>query len=328
MASEDFYQSLPALAHFTALADPDAYQTAPPDWYVLMTDVAGSTTAIERGQYKAVNVLGASSIMAVLNAIAPLDIPFVFGGDGAVLLVPPSALQRARDALLGLKTIAHQAFGLTLRVGVVPVAALTPETPVKVAKFRLTETYSQANFTGGGITYAEFLIKTDPLYRLDLEGNPAQYHPIAINQLQVTLNPAQLWAETKARSPRSKRWIYLAKAYLETLLGWGLMRLGLTAGGVDWGRYRQEVWAASDCQKLDDCLRMVIAGTPAQTQRLTNYLEHRYQQGQIAYGLHVSNRALMTCLILNRRNCHFHLVDSADGGYALAAKQLKARLRG
>jgi hypothetical protein len=34
----------------------------------------------------------------------------------------------------------------------------------------------------------------------------------------------------------------------------------------------------------------------------------------------------MTCLVLNRRNHHFHLIDSADGGYALAAKQLKARL--
>lgn len=382
MVSEDFYQSLPVLDRFIDLANPSCYQTVPLDWYVLMTDVTGSTAAIERGQYKDVNVLGASSIMAVLNALAPLDIPFVFGGDGAVLLVPPSALQRAREALLGLKTIARQAFGLMLRVGVVPVAALSPTTPVKVAKFRLTATYAQANFTGGGITYAEFLIKTDPLYGLDLEGDPAaanltglecrwraipsqpghtlslivaaphrhttlplssyrevidtiqtiyghpaQYHPIALSQLKLTLNPFRLWAETKARSPRAKRWSYWVKAYLETLLGWGLMGLGLRAGGVDWGHYRQEVWAASDCQKLDDSLRMVIAGTPAQTQQLTNALENRYRQGQIAYGLHISNRALMTCLILNRRDHHFHLIDSADGGYALAAKQLKTRLR-
>lgn len=381
MASEDFYRSLPVLERFIDLADSTHYRTAPADWYVLMTDVAGSTAAIERGQYKAVNVLGASSIMAVLNAIAPLDVPFVFGGDGAVLLVPPSALGQAREALLGLKTIAQEAFGLTLRVGVVPVSALAPEMPVKVAKFRLTPTYCQANFLGGGITYAEHLIKTEAMYRLEqagdpaaanlsglecrwraipskpghtlslivtaprrgdtlpsavfrevlnqiqtLYGNPADYHPAAIDRLTVTLNPLQLSAEVKAHRPRSGQWIYWIRAYLETLLGFAFMALGVKVGGVDWGRYRQEVWAASDYQKLDDSLRMVMAGTPAQTQQLTDYLEDRYQRGQLAYGLHVSDRALMTCLILNRRDCHFHLIDSADGGYALAAKQLKARL--
>ncbi|MEB3289685.1 MAG: DUF3095 domain-containing protein [Leptolyngbya sp.] len=382
MASEDFYRSIPVLERFIDLADPAHYRTAPADWYVLMTDVAGSTAAIERGQYKAVNVLGASSIMAVLNVIAPLEVPFVFGGDGAVLLVPPVALGQARAALLGLKTIAQEAFGLRLRVGVVPVSALAPDRPVKVAKFRLTPTYCQANFLGGGITDAETLIKTEAMYRLEqggdpaaanltglecrwraipsepghtlslivtapnqekspspdlfqevldaiqtLYGDPLSYHPVALNRLTVSLNPLQLWAEVKARSPQSRRWIDWARTYLEALLGYGLMTLNIQAGGVDWGRYRQDVWAASDYQKLDDSLRMVMVGTPAQTQQLTDYLEDRYQRGQLVYGLHVSDRALMTCLILNRRDCHFHLIDSADGGYALAAKQLKARLK-
>lgn len=382
MTSEDFYRSLPVLDQFIDLTDPSHYRLAPADWYVLMTDVVGSTAAIEQGQYKAVNVLGASSIMAVLNAVAPLDIPFVFGGDGAVLLVPPSALQRGRDALLGLKTIAREAFGLSLRVGVVPVSAIAPETPVKVAKFRLTATHCQGSFIGGGITYAESLVKTDSAYCLEVEGDPAvanlaglecrwqaipsepghtlslivaapspsaglhddlyrevlnalqaiygdsaQYHPITVDRLKITLNPFQLRAEAKARSSQPRRWIYWAKAYLEALLGWVLMRFGIQAGGVDWGRYRQDVWAASDYQKLDDYLRMVIVGTPAQTQQLTDYLEARFQQGQLAYGLHVSDRALMTCLVLNRRDHHFHLIDSADGGYALAAKHLKAQLR-
>lgn len=382
MASEDFYQLLPVLDRFIDLADPSQYQVAPADWYVLMTDVAGSTAAIERGQYKAVNVLGASSIMVVLNAIAPLEVPFVFGGDGAVVLVPPAALGQAREALLGLKAIAHQAFELTLRVGVVPISALTPDRPVKVAKFRLTPTYCQANFWGGGITQAERLIKTEAMYRLERDGNPAaanlaglecrwraipsklghtlslivaapkrgdilspalvwevfdeiqalygnppSYHPVALDRLMVALNPGQLSAEVKAHRPGSGQWRYWAKAYLETLLGLGLMTLGVKAGGVDWGQYRREVRAASDYQKLDDSLRMVMAGTPAQTQQLTDYLEHRYQQGHLAYGLHISDRALMTCLILNRQDRHFHLIDSADGGYALAAKQLKTRLR-
>jgi hypothetical protein len=102
--------------------------------------------------------------------------------------------------------------------------------------------------------------------------------------------------------------------------------LGVKTGDVHWGRYKQDLWAASDYQKIDDVLRMVIAGSPAQTAQLTAYLEKRSSQGQLAYGLHISDRALMTCLILNRRDRHFHLIDGADGGYALAAQHLKTQL--
>jgi hypothetical protein len=379
MASEDFYASLPALDRFIDLANPVYYRAAPADWYVLITDVVNSTQAIEQGQYKDVNVLGASSIMAVLNAVAPLDIPFIFGGDGATLLVPPSALHRARQALLGVQTMAQAAFGLKLRVGIVPVAAIARQKPLKVAKFRLTPSYCQASFIGGGLTYATELIKADSYYQLDglegdnvanltglecrwqtipsafghtlslivtalpgsgyqneylyqeviqaiqgIYGDRAHYHPVNLSQLRLILNPLHLRAEAQARSLRV--YPYLVKAYLETLLGHGLMALGVKTGDVHWGRYKQDLWAASDYQKIDDVLRMVIAGSPAQTAQLTAYLEKRSSQGQLAYGLHISDRALMTCLILNRRDRHFHLIDGADGGYALAAQHLKTQL--
>ena len=106
------------------------------------------------------------------------------------------------------------------------------------------------------------------------------------------------------------------------------MRFDVRSGGIDWGRYRADVRAASDYQKIDDMLRMVIAGSPAQTERIVAYLDKRLAQGHLVYGLHVSDRALMTCLIMDRRDRHFHLIDGADGGYALAAIQLKARLQG
>jgi 20S proteasome alpha/beta subunit len=48
-------------------------------------------------------------------------------------------------------------------------------------------------------------------------------------------------------------------------------------------------------QKIDDTLRMVIAGSPAQTQQIVAYLDDRQAQGHLAYGVHVSDRALMTC---------------------------------
>ncbi|MBD2113024.1 DUF3095 family protein [Nodosilinea sp. FACHB-141] len=137
MSCDTFYADLPPLKQFLELANPQNYVEAPNDWYVLITDVVDSTQAIARGQYKEVNVLGASSIMAVLNATAPLEIPFVFGGDGALLLVPPGAVQAAREALLGVRALAHGSFGLDLRVGIVPLAAVAPSTRCEWQKFAL-----------------------------------------------------------------------------------------------------------------------------------------------------------------------------------------------
>ncbi|NMF82735.1 DUF3095 family protein [Nodosilinea sp. P-1105] len=251
MANANFYASLPAFDHFSDLANPTNFTDAPEDWYILITDVVNSTQAIAAGRYKEVNVLGASSIMAVLNAVAPLEIPFVFGGDGATMLVPPTELQRARQALLGIRRLAQESFGLDLRIGVVPLAAVPVQHAVKVAKLRLTKTYGQASFIGGGLTYATELVK----------------------------------------------------------------------------QYKTNTRAATDHRKIDDALHMVISGSPAQTQQLSDYLEQRFRQGHLVYGLHVSDRALMTCLIMNRRDRHFHLIDGADGGYTLAAQQMKARLK-
>lgn len=46
--------------------------------------------AIRSGLYKAVNILGVSVITAVVNVAKPLTIPYMFGGDGASLCIPPA----------------------------------------------------------------------------------------------------------------------------------------------------------------------------------------------------------------------------------------------
>jgi hypothetical protein len=385
MSTQDFYASLPKLTSFLELANPDRYVDAPKDWYVLMTDIVESTQKIAQGRYKEVNLIGASSIIAVLNAIRPLEIPFIFGGDGASLLVPPVCLVLARNALLGVRQLARTSFAMDLRVGIVPIATVNLQYPLKVAKFRLTSNYCQASFMGGGITYANDLIKTEAIYRLEgiqppapadltgmecrwqevpspfthtlslivaatsddrmlhsavyqdiletiesIYGDPENYHPINLAALKLTFNPIKLSAEVKARAKSPQPWsraLYLLQILLANVVGLIAMQFDLTLGGVPWGRYKTDLRAASDRQKIDDVLRMVLAGTPAQTEQLTQYLEKRFQAGHLVYGIHVSDRALLTCLILDRRNHHLHLVDGADGGYALAAQALKLRQR-
>jgi len=70
------------------VADGNNYHDVPDDWLVVVSDIKGSTKAIESGRYKEINILGGSSIIAVLNCIKNVEIPFVFGGDGESFVIP------------------------------------------------------------------------------------------------------------------------------------------------------------------------------------------------------------------------------------------------
>jgi hypothetical protein len=83
----------------------------------------------------------------------------------------------------------------------------------------------------------------------------------------------------------------------------------------------------TDFQKFDDALRMVRDMSKDETQKLDRYLQDRFVEGKLAYGMHISDDALITCMVKSYEGDHVHFVDGADGGYALAAKQLKAQLK-
>ena len=388
MNSENFYSQLPLLHNFLKITDRGNFVDVPDDWYIDVTDIRGSTKAIEAGKYKEVNLLGACSIVAVLNAAGETEIPFVFGGDGASLLMGPSLLPAAQKALLATQQLAKREFHLDLRVGVVPVKVVVAANyPVKIAKFKVSENYSQAVFIGGGLTRATELIK-DPvagnIYSINSKGvspkadfsglecrwqdipskygeivtllvmvrsdfGPQSHHcyrnilkkiqyiygkenslnPIDRKNLKYTLNSAKLIKETLVRASSASwldRQLYLSKIQLETALGSLLMNLKVKTEELDWGVYKDIAIAATDYRKFDDMLRMVISGNEWRRKKLTGYLERNYREGKLVYGLHVSDRALMTCLVFERGGRQVHFVDGADGGYALAAKDMKQRM--
>jgi hypothetical protein len=160
-AAGSFYDSLPVLEEFLKITDPSSYAPVPDDWLIAETDVQGSTEAINRGKYKDVNVAGAASIISLLNIDRNLGIPFIFGGDGATLCIPPAWEERAKSRLIGTVRMAREAFGLSLRAGLIPVHVVrTGGFDVRVARHRISAGYVQAVFTGGGIEYAESMIKT------------------------------------------------------------------------------------------------------------------------------------------------------------------------
>jgi hypothetical protein len=121
------------------------------------------------------------------------------------------------------------------------------------------------------------------------------------------------------------QWLALMRTRFIVVLGWLLMRFGIRTADTDWGRYRETLVRNSDVRKFVDVYRQILAGTAAQRIALTGWLEERYAAGELVYGLHVTDRAHMTCLVFDYSGRHMHFIDGADGGLFLAARAFKER---
>ncbi len=56
------------------------------------------------------------------------------------------------------------------------------------------------------------------------------------------------------------------------------------------------------------------------------FLDRGVEAGQLNYGMHLSDTALMTCLVTDLAvSRHVHFIDGGNGGYTSAARQMKAR---
>lgn len=167
---------IPIIEQFQSIFDFTRHATVPDDWFVFISDIRGSTKAFESGRYKDVNIIGASSIIAVLNAAEDLEIPYIFGGDGATFLIPPQLKEKTSQALLATQQLARSAFDMDLRIGIVPVAELYAKGhQLKVARFRISECFTQAVISGNGLVAAEYLVKDPELgktYALEANVDP------------------------------------------------------------------------------------------------------------------------------------------------------------
>jgi hypothetical protein len=121
------------------------------------------------------------------------------------------------------------------------------------------------------------------------------------------------------------RWRYRMRIRLIMVLGWLLMRFGIRTEDTDWSRYRETLKRNTDVRKFNDVYRQVLAGNPAQRAALTAWLEERHVRRELAYGLHVADRAHMTCLVFDYSGRHLHFIDGADGGFFSAARDFKRR---
>ena len=156
--------------------------------------------------------------------------------------------------------------------------------------------------------------------------------PVAMGaeHMRLSFNPRQLGHEWRVRSSRLNLWgrvKYFARMVLLNLAGVYLFARKMDTKTVRWSHYTDELVENSDFRKFDGMLRMVMDGSEAQYRDLREYLEGQHREGRLVYGMHRSREALLTCIVFSYNGNHVHFVDGSDGGYALAARSLKAQLK-
>jgi hypothetical protein len=375
-----FYANIPAIDDFSKIMANENYSKVPNDWLILVSDIKDSTKAIEEGNYKQVNFIAALTIIGILNIDRELDFPYIFGGDGASLIIPPMLLETSKKVLLEASKKAKEVFNLDLRVGIISVEEIEKRGSfIEITKFQTTKDHTQAIVRGNGLELAEKLLKdeyetfkikenlinnyipnfdglecrwediktpkeetisiliksldennSNKIYQNCLKeieqivGSYEERNPLKqTNQLKLSFNPRVLNTEVSTFSTgKISKFFTILKLMFLNFLGLILMKFSI---GL-WNDYKNRVIRTSDTEKFDDMLRMVVSTNKIQTKELEEYLEEQFQNKNLVYGIHKSNSALMTCLIFERHGKHIHFVDSSNGGYALASKELKNRL--
>lgn len=387
-SSDKFYETLPSFTKFNQFNDSQFYKEIPSDWLVLITDVVGSTKAIDQGLYKQVNAVGVASIVALTNSLKPLKIPYTFGGDGTTACFPASEVDKVKPALVACKEMAKKQFNLELRIGLIPVAILYDlNLKLKISKFQPHQFYQQAMFSGNGLSYAESLVKNDldDSYLIkqdtfcgddifkgfecrwqeipsphqeticllvqatdksmsDIEqtyadiihkvemiyGQNSQHHPLKEENLKLTGLNHLLSVESGIRcafKSRFKKWGYQLKLKFLTMIGNAFMNNQFQSNETNWGVYKKNLIINTDYRKFDELLRMVISGSKLQRQQLRTFLENYKSRNKIVFGIHSSESSLLTCIVTDYNKDHVHFLDGANGGYAMAAKELKSQLK-
>lgn len=387
-SSDDFYRNLSSLSEFNAIDDLSAFHCVPDDWIIIIADIVNSTNSVNAGLYKQVNMIGASCITAVLNTFGNIDIPFVFGGDGATMLAPGHVKRQLEAALINVRQLALEKFKIQLRIGFVAVSQVRKQgRDVLVAKHQVSTGNYLAMFSGGGIELADQLIKADKscdyyavpacqasgppdltglscrwqplksskgqvicllIQSLDenthgrhqdlseilcriseiLDNNISNSNPVTGRTLRFNWPPAGLKMEamlTKGRQSFFRRYLFiLYESFIQSILE----KLDLSAGGYNAPAYREELQTNTDYCRFDDALRLVLDCSQAQIKLITTFLQQQKQMKKIAYGIHKTDEAQMTCLVFSlERHEHIHFIDGSDGGFWSAAVEYKKQLK-
>lgn len=382
-STDGFFSELPLLASGRDTFDESRYRPAPDDWALVVTDIVDSTGAIAKGRHKTVNFVAAMAIAGLRNLCAPSRIPFLFGGDGAVVLVPAAHIERARIVLARARGQAKRDFGLSLRVGLAGVGLLRRfGCDVRVGRFEPTPGNSFGVFLGGGVGTLESAVRgsgdaelaraaaipesLDDGEPVDLEGlscrwdtlrsargtmltlivrgsgglrevyedimelagPEAESSPVTLQSLRARWPPEGFMLEARARRRGGSLIAWAARVLAETLLARIVLGRGKPVGNFDPQRYRGEIVANTDFCRHDETLCFVIDCPLEAVDRIQDYMAQAAGARDLRHGTHISDTALMTCLVMSvADSLHVHFVDGGGGGYTSASRRMKEAVR-
>ena len=150
-------------------------------------------------------------------------------------------------------------------------------------------------------------------------------HPIPEQGPDFGWPPKGLELEARAAASDGKRRKEKFKIALVSAIGWILFKTGWKTKNFDPAHYRRMTGLNTDFRKFDDVLRMTVDCTSQTLARAKTMLEAAKADGTIRYGIYEQDAATMTCIVPSiETDDHLHFLDGASGGYALAAKMMKA----
>lgn len=236
----------------------------------------------------------------------------IFWGSGVTVA---EEMIKEQDLLEGIDPITADFTGLECRWGQIP------SNKDEVAAY-IIQAYDLDDEESVQV-YGECFQKIEEIY-----GDEEDFHPIKENALKMTSNPFSLSAEWKLKTQPpslSKKIKLIIKMMFQFVTGFYLMKFQKKTSKTDWGDYKPDLIRHADYKKFGDGLRFVASGTIEQRMQLTQYLESKFAEKKLAYGVHTSFAAMVTCYVRSYQSDHIHFVDGSDGGYAKASQELKNR---
>ena len=157
-----------------------------------------------------------------------------------------------------------------------------------------------------------------------LLGDPSSHHPVPRRGPHMAPLAPALRLEALASRGALPLWRRLPKVIAHHLMGWLLFATRIRVGGFDPPAYRALTSGNADARKFGDGLMLTADCSGPMEARVREFLAARAAEGVLRYGMHRQSAALMTCVVPSYvDDGHFHFIDGADGGYAVAAGRLK-----
>jgi hypothetical protein len=158
-----------------------------------------------------------------------------------------------------------------------------------------------------------------------LAGPDSDARPVRQDTLRLRWPPTGFMLEARARRRGGFLPVWAARVLIDSLLARLSFARAKPIGNFDPQRYRSEMITNTDFCKHDETVCLVMDCPSDAVEAIKSYLDEAAPARGIRYGMHVSQTALMTCLVMSPADSlHVHFVDGGAGGYTSASRSLKS----